>query len=124
MADILKLTRLHRPWPVMPLIALALLLGAWSASCLGQYRSSHLDLSRFGPCEEVCEALAKDDYVGHFQLPYFTTAALLDGLAVMMLLAAGAFGQFRLLGVLVATFAIPSAAWHLLGLLFSSLPIL
>jgi hypothetical protein len=122
MADILKVTRLHRPWPVLPLIALALLLGAWSASCLGQYRASHLDLSRFGPCEEVFEALARDYYVGNFQIPYFTTAALLDGLAVMMLLAAGAFGQFRLVGVLVAILAMPSAAWHLLGLLFSLLP--
>ena len=105
----------RRPKPVLPLVALALLLVAWGASSFGQYRSSRLDLSRFGRCEDVCEALARDGYVAKFQLPYFTASVLLDGLAVSALVTAAAVRQFRLLGALIAVLCLLTVAWHLLG---------
>ena len=101
-----------RPKPVFPLVALALVLAAWGVSCLGQYRADRLDLSRFGGCEDVCEALARDGYVAKLQLPYFMAAVLLDGLAVLPLLAAAAIGQVRWLGALVALLWLPTIAWH------------
>jgi hypothetical protein len=106
----------HRARPFLPAIALGLLSSAWGASCLGEYRANHLDLSRFGPCEEVFEALARDGYVKGFLLPYFTAATLLDGLAVGALVVAVAAGKFRVLEVLVAVLCVPTVAWHALGL--------
>jgi hypothetical protein len=105
----------RRPKPVLPLVAFALLLAAWGSSYLGQHHGSQLDLSRFGPCEDVCESLGRDGYVARFQLPYFTAAVLLDGLAVLALGAAGMAGQFRVIGGLVALASVPTIAWHLLG---------
>jgi hypothetical protein len=109
----------RRPKLVLPLLALALLLAAWGVSCLGQYRASQLDLSRFGPCEDVCEALGRDGYVAKFLLPYFTAAVLIDGLAVLGLCAAAAAGQFRVVGALVAVLCLPTIAWHGFGWLVS-----
>ena len=103
------------PKPVLPLIALALLLAAWGASCLGQHLASRLDLSRFGPCEDVCESLARDGYVAKFELPYITAALLLDGLAVVALFSAGAVGRFGVYGLLVSILCLPTIAWHGLG---------
>jgi hypothetical protein len=100
--------------PMLPVIALGMLLAAWGAVCLGRYRADHLDLSRFGRCEEVFEALARDTYVLQFQFPYITTAVLFDGLAVAALFAARAARQFRVLGVLVAVLCVPTVACHAL----------
>src|SRR5437868_8348031 len=47
----------------LPLVALALVLVAWGASLAGRHRVGRLDLSGFGRCEDVHEALARDGYV-------------------------------------------------------------
>ena len=93
-------------------IALTLLLAAWGSSLLGQHKASQLDLSRFVPCADVYDALHKDGYVAKFQLPYFEVALFLDGLAVIMLVAAFVAGRFRVLSLLVALISVPTIAWH------------
>jgi hypothetical protein len=109
---------------MLPLAALGLVLAAWGAFSLGQYRASQLDMSRFGGCVEVYEALACDGYRARVQLPYFTAALVLDGLATAALIAAGTAGQFRVLAVLAGLFLVPTGALHGLGwflaLLFAS----
>jgi hypothetical protein len=105
----------------LPLVALGLLLAAWVVYWVGQYRATQLDLSRFGRCEEVYEALARDGYVARFQVPYFAAAVLLDGLVFVSLLSAVVFGRFRLLGVLVAVLWLPTLAWHALACFVTSL---
>ena len=98
--------------PLLPPSALTLLLAAWGSSILGQHRASQLDLSRFIPCADVYDALKKDGYVAKFQLPYFEVALFLDGLAVIMLVAAFVTGRFRVLSLLVALASVPTIAWH------------
>jgi hypothetical protein len=115
MVDVPDVPTAPRRKPLLPLVALGLLLAAWGSSCLGGYAASQLDLSRFGRCEEVFEALARDGYVARFQLPFLTAAVLLDGLAVVALWAAGMAGQFRVLGGLVAVLCVPTVLWHGLG---------
>jgi hypothetical protein len=107
---------IRRPKPVLPLIAFALLLTAWGIFCLGAHQASLLDLSQFGPCEDVCESLGRDGYVARFQLPYFTGAVVFDCLAVIARVAAGVARQFRVLGVLAAVLCVPTVALHGLGL--------
>ena len=102
----------RHPKPLLTLIAFTLLLTAWGSSVVGQHRAGQLDLSRFGPCDDVCDALNKDGYVAKFQLPYFQVALFLDGLAVITLVAAFVAGRFRVLGLLVALISVPTIAWH------------
>src|SRR4051812_39493329 len=80
----------------LPLVALALVLGAWGASLAGRHRVGQLDLSGFGRCEDVLEALQRDEYVARHALPYARAAVLLDGLAFLALFAAAAAGGQRL----------------------------
>jgi hypothetical protein len=124
MVDRPGLIRTTRWRLVLPLAALGLALAAWSIFCLGKYRVSQLDLSRFGPCEEVFEALRRDGYTAEFLLPYFAVAVLLDGMALVLaivgLLVAVVDKRFRILGVLVALFVNASGAYHLVGWLVSS----
>ena len=100
---------------MLALIAFSLLLAAWVSSCVGQHRAAQLDLSRFGDCGDIYDALNRDGYVAKFELPYFTAAVILDGLAVLALFVAYTSGQFRLVGGLVAVVCMPTVAWHLLG---------
>ncbi len=100
---------------LLPFLALVFLLAAWATSCLGQYRTGRLDLTKFGACEDVYESLARDVFVGRFLLRYFAAALLLDMAAVVCLLAASAFKQFRVLAGFVAAFCLLTAAWHAFG---------
>jgi hypothetical protein len=101
----------------LPWAALALLHAAWMLSFTGRHRADQLDVSQFGPCEEVYEAFARDQYVAGFQRPYFAAAVLFDCLAVTALFAAGAARQLGVTGILVALLCLPSIAWHMVGLL-------
>src|SRR5262245_46000028 len=105
----------RRQKPILPLVGLALLLAAWGMFSLGRFRASQLDLSQFGTCDDVYDAVVRAAYVARHQLPYFTAAAMLDGLALVVLFAAVACGPFRVLAVLVGVLWVPSAGLHWLG---------
>ena len=100
---------------LLPFLALVFLLAAWATTSVGQYRANRLDLTRFGACEDVCESLARDAFVGKFLMRYFAAALFLDMAAVVCLFAAGAFKQFRVFASLVAVFCSLTAAWHAFG---------
>jgi hypothetical protein len=101
------------------LAALAFLLTAWGVDAIAHSSASQLDLRRFGGCEDVCEALARDSYVARFLLPYVTAALLLDGLAGLFLLAATANGNLGIRGVLLTVLWVPTVAYHGLGWIVS-----
>jgi hypothetical protein len=98
------------------LAGLALLLAAWGANLAGWYRVRHLDLSGFGRCEDVPEALARDCYVAGQFWPYISAAAALDGAAIIVLACAGARGRGCVLGLALGLVALLSLGWH--GLLW------
>jgi hypothetical protein len=120
MAARAELTTTRRPRPLLLLIALGLLLVAWGIWYAGRQRASRIDLSLFGPCEDVCDALTRDGYIASIQLPYYRAAFLLDVAALVTLLAAGILGQFRTVGILVVLMWGPTITWHALSLFVCS----
>jgi hypothetical protein len=103
------------------LFPLALLLAAWGTYAAGDYRINRLDLSRFGPCADIPEALARDGYVARHFLPYLGAAVFLDTFAFLALCLAGAVGRPRVvLVVAVGLVWLASAGWHGLSLLVTT----
>jgi hypothetical protein len=98
------------------LVGLALLLAGWCADFVGRYRVSQLDLSAFGPCEDVPEALVRDGYVARQALPYISVAVLLDGAAVLVLAWAIGGGRWRVFASALLLAGMLSLGWH--GLLW------
>jgi hypothetical protein len=80
MADIPPAAR--RSW-IPPVLAIASLSAAWVAVFAGRDRIGRLDLSMFGPCQDVPEALARDAYIGSQIQPYFAAAIAFDVTAVL-----------------------------------------
>jgi hypothetical protein len=98
---------------LLPLLSFALLLAAWGAYFLGQHRANALDLSQFGRCEDVCDALRRDAYVAGYLVSYFGAAVALDGLAAVTLIGAAVRAQIGVRGfVAAALLCYCSAAWH------------
>src|SRR4051812_6552645 len=68
---------------VLPTAALVFLASGWAAYLYGQKVISELDLSRFGPCEDVCESLSRDHFVAGQHLPYVSASVVLTALATL-----------------------------------------
>jgi hypothetical protein len=104
---------------VLPVISIALLLGAWSIEFMAHYHISRLDLSRFGNCDEVPGALARDTYVLSQWHPYLAASILLDAMAFMALFGSVIVDRFRILSFPIAALWLISAIWHCLAFLAS-----
>jgi hypothetical protein len=76
-----------------PLVCLAVQIAAWGMLFLGRWRVSQLDLSAFGQCTEVFEALARDGYVVEHFLPFAAAAYALSFLVLPALAWAALRGR-------------------------------
>jgi hypothetical protein len=100
---------------LLPLLNFTLLLAAWGAYLLGQHRASALDLSQFGRCEDVYDALRRNASVAGYLVPYFGAAVALDGLAAVALIVAAVRAQIAVRGfVAAAVLCHWSAVWHMM----------
>jgi hypothetical protein len=94
------------------LTALLLMLAAWGVQLVGECHVSHLNLSRFGACEEVYQSLARDQYVVGRYLPFATAALVLEAAAFAAFLWACTRGRGWVLTTAVGFVWLASAAWH------------
>jgi hypothetical protein len=69
---------------------LGLLAAAWGIALAGRYHASRLDLSRFGDCGDVCDALTRDGYIARQVLPFWFAVVATDVAAAVMLYRADA----------------------------------
>jgi len=105
-------SRIALPWSEVCTLIAVLLLAAvfWTP-----YGVPHLDLSRFGKCEDVQEAIARDTYVAKCYLPHQWQMFVLHILSVMSLLAAFFMSRVRVLVVFIFMCWMGSFGLHLLG---------
>jgi hypothetical protein len=80
----------------------------------GLRHTAALDLIAFGKCEEVFEAMRRDEYVGGQMLPYVRNAALLSWTAMAVFIWAVFRGRVRVIGVMVGIANYVSAWWFVL----------
>jgi hypothetical protein len=72
-----------------------------------------LDLSAFGPCREVPEALRRDEYVASQMQPYFAVAAAFDIAAILACIWGMIRGKLPMVAVIAALAGNLSMALHL-----------
>jgi hypothetical protein len=95
-----------------PLAGIVLIGSAWAILHSGRYWQGHLDLSCFGPCDDVRESLIRDIYVAAFPFPFAVLAILLDLFTIPVCLATIRRGSAWPLHVGVALLGISSLLVH------------
>lgn len=94
------------------LICLALQLAAWALIFAGSFHVRHLDLSEFGDCSDVPEALRRDTYVASQFVPFICAVVLLDLFALAALFWAISDGRPRVFVAVLAITGLASMAMH------------
>jgi len=115
--ELLKSCDGRRTW-APTILGAVLLLGAWGAEFRGHYRVEQLDLSQFGPCPDIPDALRRDGYVAAHLSPYFAAAAGLDLAAV----GVSIWAMVPVLATIIAGLSMLSAQWHGFGWFMLSSP--
>ena len=111
----------RRTW-APTILGVVLLLGAWGAEFRGHYRVEQLDLSQFGSCQDIPDALRRDGYVAAHLSPYFSAAAGMDWAAVGVSIWAMVRGRVPVLATIIAGLSMLSAQWHGFGWFMLSSP--